>query len=248
MEIVRNTAEKLITWLRQRQDPTHTFWTCQQFEDYIKSLAKGSDALAFSDDFPRRIALYRTWHEVFNTLRAQAASEGRERWAMIGFKADRSRVYLQTNGSLGSEGSVSHTVRQKTIDSAKQKGIVGLIGSIHSHPGASNFFSAEDLFTVVVSKGESITAVAEPSANLFAFRSFDSVSVPSGPFGLTQQSFAKYWYEQCGYKVIRSNHQGTITTPSLYSKPVGVNKAIAQKHKLVIYSGLPNRHLTRIYP
>lgn len=231
-----------------------TSWSKEELDTYLKSLIGGWKSAAFFDDFPKNIALFRTWHELCNALRMQAAREHRERWALMGYKAQRDRIFLQTNGTPGTAGRVSHELQQKTLEHARQKGIVGCIGSAHSHPRLGNEspeedeFSAHDLFSLVVPNGELMTVVVEPSANVFAFRSFETVNVPSGSFQLTQEAFAKYWYEQCGFRYLGQNQAGARATSSFWEETRSVNEAIATRHKLVLYRGKPNSYLKRIFP
>lgn len=242
--------ERVVEYL----DPSGLKWSKNEFDHYLKQLIKGRESLAFLDDYPKRIALFRTWHDILNDLRQKAKLEHKERFGVVGYTSARDKVYIQTNGFIGEEGRVSAEVLQRTIDAAKRRGIIKHFGAIHSHPrsGASisdnEGFSVPDLFSLVIPDGEFFTIVVEPTSNFVAFRSFETVNVPSGPFVLTGESFSRYWYEQCGYEYSGPSRYGTTLYPSFFREQRNIVEAIAQRHKLAIYRGEPNRSLARVFP
>lgn len=258
MEFLRGLPASVRERILDRLDPPGSRWSQQESDAYLKLLVReGRRSVAFFDEFPFKLALMPAFHEVMDTLRAKAKQEGKERWSLIGYMQDRNRVYVQVNGSLGERGRISQELRRSTIEAARSKGIVGRIGSIHSHFRQEALFedeggfSAEDLFILLIPNGDFLKAVVEPDANYFAFKTFETKNVPSDPFPLTQEAFARLWYEECGYSYGGTSASGSRIVrsfQSLLTEEKDVVEAIAERHKLVVYKGEPDRALRRIFP
>jgi len=227
--------------LRQWNYETH-------FREYLLLLSRtGKSGLEFFSNFPQVIELNRIWHKTLNEMR-KATQDGKERWALVGFRSDMRTLVLPTVFGIGTQGdlgggipaSVPSDVMQKEIDKAREKtGIVGLVGDIHTHPRTNKGlqttrgFSVADFYCLLVpERFFPMTAVVEPDVNFFVFKTRESADIPVNSKVFTQKDFEEYW------------HGAT-------DKPISVrdlNRRIVEKHNLVLYEGKPGSDLEKIYP
>lgn len=238
--------------------------------EYLLLVArKGRIALESREKFPKKIELSKDWHKALEDIR-QATKDGKERWTLVGVREDRDSLYLPTIPVVGCEDYVPGEVMARKINLARDKfGIVDLVGTVHSHPGGSTQgfwrklpiistlemrarFSAGDYYGMVVpGQTSSFMGVVEGDYNLFVFRTKQTRDLPVHRDAFSQESFEKYWYEKFGYRYIgniEKNGAQRVIPISDAADPIGMNKAIAEKHKLVLYQGVAGKELVRIYP
>lgn len=242
------------------------------FREYLLMLSrKKIDGLEFFANFPRNIKLNNVWHETLSQMDKET-KDGHERWALIGFRDDMRHLILPRIFGIGTKtdyqkrirASVPSKVIQEEIQKAKDKrGVIGLVGDIHSHPGsfsrqisfemlgfrrvigAGGGFSAGDLYRMVI-KGDflPVTVVVDGGESFFAFKTRESTDIPVSSLLFPQNVFEKYWYEEYG---VRLEGDFAKHIPRGFSH-LELNKGIAAKHNLVLYNGRLGEDLTRVYP
>lgn len=225
--------EAVSTLFRQKQESNHLqrVWNYDQFKNYLLLLSKGSEFTLPCNQYPERIKLSKNWHDILNEMR-QESKDGKERYALIGYKNGSSSLYLPKITTIGENREIPAEIISAKRKKANQIGI-SPIGNIHSHPTASrssdrsNYaFSSSDLYGLLVpAYFTRVAGLAETKINLFVFGTKDTETILS-PSIFTQDQFNKYWAEQ------KLNSWDT-------------SMAIAQRYKLVIYSGQPNGELKR---
>ncbi len=209
---------------REKKDKTNS-WTYEQFREYLLSLTRGKEFLLSSEEYPEKIQLSKDWQEILDNMRKESA-DGYERWALIGFKADRRSLYLPEVSAKGATTHVPGMIMLETLDRAKsQFHMVDMVGDIHTHPQTSKaIFSAGDLYTLLISeqyaKNNSMIMALGEYEDIIAFKTRDTevVTLPTSVF--SQESFEKYWYDKNGE-----------------ADQWNVNLDIATRHKVVLYKG-----------
>jgi len=243
-----------------------------QFKAYLLLLAaKGSIALEKTRQFPEKIELGVTWHEMLNNMRESTASDGTEKWAFAGVKTERRGIFLPTVPIKGTSDYVPGETIKKMKDWARNKaGIVDFLGNIHSHPG--NFaeslsqrisslvmnkhdlvevFSAGDLYSFITRPGMWFMGVVAREYNIFAFKAKESIGLGVSRDGFSQDDFEKYWYEKFGFKYLGSAKdfgasRAISVSPDANQKKMNIG--IARRHGFLIYQGKANKDLIKIFP
>ncbi|HLD92509.1 MAG TPA: hypothetical protein VI795_03900 [Patescibacteria group bacterium] len=241
-------------------------------KEYLLLLAtKGSIALEKTRQFPEKIELGTTWHEMLNKMRESTTLDGIEKWAFAGAKAEKRGIFLPTVPIKGTSDYVPSETMKKMMDWARNKqGIVDFLGDIHSHP--DNFaeslskralalvmdkhnlvevFSAGDFYSFITQPDMWFMGVVARDYNIFAFKAKESTGLGVSQDGFTQDDFEKYWYEKFGFKYLGSakkfGAQRAIPV-SLNADQKKMNIEIARKHGLLIYQGKANKDLIKIFP
>lgn len=248
--------------------PTPEVWDYETFREYLLALTRGKDFLLPREDYPTRIQLSDDWHGLLNGMR-QESRDGKERFALVGFKDDHRAIYLPRTTALGESTFVPGEVILKTIEQAKrQAGITELVGDIHSHPngwwkkihdmqniilkpfgGDLHAFSPGDLYCMVLPDLYlPMIGLAESDRNLFAFRTKQSEMVPGNELGFDQDKFDQHWAKQFGLKIVTVGKAKVALTLNPRSNPWEVDKAIAQRHGLVLYKGAPGLDMVKVFP
>lgn len=246
-------------------------WTYHNhLREYLLLVArKGRMALESMERFPKKIELSTDWHEMLDVVR-RATKDGKERWALVGVKHEKTALLLPTIPAVGYDSYVPSEVMKKEIDRARDGfGIVDLVGDVHSHPrdfaeralqklpvlnqlGLKGQFSAGDYYGMIVpGKARAFMGVVEGGYNLFAFRTKQTQDLPIDPAMFNQDSFEKFWYEKFGFRYL-----GGVEKYGAYravpisgsADSVAMNAAIVERHKLVLYQGAEGKDLVRIYP
>lgn len=254
----------LETTLAELEVNTTGRWAYPYFKEYLLALTRGPDFLLPFEDYPKRIELGKPWHELLDQMR-QESKDGIERWALVGFKDDKRSLYLPTILTKGSSHAVSGKIIEKAVEYAKTKaGIIDLVGDIHSHPngwltklyhlqnplyapfkGNLHAFSTQDLFVL---RHMSFVGLSEGDRNLFAFKSRETHTVPDYALESNFDEFEKYWNHKMGIRNIKiKNFQAEIPIDPRYNA-WSMNKKIANKHKIVLYKGSPDKDLVRVVP
>jgi len=204
-------------------------WNYDQFKAYLLLLSHKPEATLLYNQYPRTIQLSKNWHELFNQTRNESKDKY-ERYAIIGYGPDFQTLYLSSKAAKGTPRDIPNETAKNERDKAIGNNIE-FVGDIHSHwiirKNPLQIFSIGDLhhFLVSVSR-EKIICLVAPDSNLLAFPSKETDSIPR-PIYVPQELFIKIWKKQ-----------------SLNSWDATMK--IAQRHKLVIYSGKPNKELRRI--
>ncbi len=246
-------------------------WSYEYFREYLLSLTRPnrSEFVLPQDQFPKEIDLNKGWHQTLNQMRRESGGDMLERFAGIGFKEDRRGLYLPISPAKGMSERVSPEVISKELDRMRARlGIISIVGDLHSHPrilgenpptsssdnALEGAFSVGDIYRGVVklSYFPLIMGVVEGYENIFVFRSKESSKEDIDPLIMSQENFERYWYEKNGYMYlgnIKANGANRAQPVFLNAKSHwNINQQIAQKHRLVLYKGIENGPLIRIFP
>lgn len=254
-------AEAFRSLLKREKKESVNRWTYDQFREYLLALTRGPEFLLPSVEYPDEIQLSEDWQEILGRM-GEETKDGFERWALVGFKADKRALYLSEISAKGTKIHVPSEVMEETLDRAKsQLHIVNLVGDVHTHPHhpfslpGSIDFSAGDLYTLLAAtqygqREKSMIMVLEDGSIAAAFRARDTdiSSIKMNIF--SEESFEKYWYEKNGFRYkgleeFRSDPFAMIDPRASNGK---VNLDIAARHKLVLYKGKINQPLIRQFP
>jgi len=255
------------------EEGKHQRWDYDtHFREYLLLLArKKIGGLEFTGNFPRKIELSNGWHETLVQMDKET-KDGNERWALVGFREGMRHIILPRVFGVGTRtdyqkrirAQIPYEVQWREIHKAKEKtGVIDLVGDIHSHPetpfrksvfelfgfmriaGSNGGFSAGDLYRMVVQENFlPMTAVVDGGKSFFAFKTRESINIPTSRSVFSQDSFEKFWYKKYG---VQLEGEFAKYIPPGFSH-LELNKGIAARHNLVLYRGKLNEDLTRIYP
>jgi len=254
---------------QQQPDNKLERWTYDgQLREYLLLYArKGEEGLESRNNFPQWMELSKGWHETMDQME-QETKDGYERWAFIGFRQDMQDIVLPRVFGQGTKGFLHAEVKSDVWENAlqeaqKKTGIVGLVGSIHSHPNplwhktynkifgplgifaAGTGFSAGDLYFLSIDQSEdAMEALVQGKDRFMAFRTRESRNSQLSKDLSTQEDFVRYWYRKSGFRLVKDV---PITAPIKISIEK-INKKIAEGHSLVLYKGRSGEDLKRLYP
>lgn len=234
------------------------------FREYLLLLAnKGNIALESSTKYPETIELSKGWHETLNQIRKSTKNDGRERWALVGFKSEKRGIFLPTIPISGLSDYVQSETIMKMINWAKDEHGINPIGDLHSHPNGSEHesifrdkhklvedFSAGDFYHLIVDNFY-FMGITAGNYNVFAFKARESKDLEVSSSILSQENFEKVWYEKYGFKYLGGVEKFGAERAMPISDttdPIGMNLAIAKRHGLVLYQGKANKDLVKIFP
>lgn len=232
-------------------------WDYSYFRHYLLALARGHEFTLPLSQFPQRIELSKDWHELFEKMRKESAKDGLERWAPIGYKEDKSALYLPAHSVKGEEHQVPRETTSEHIKRMKEQfHIPNLLGDIHTHPrptkrflgfeSPSNSparFSATDYFNMVGNNGLDMMVVIEGQEELMALKSKGTVPTPSI---LKRESFERHWITKVGVKTLT---EPVANTPLTSQQAWEINLMIAQRHNLVLYKNSTKKSgFDKIFP
>lgn len=258
MEKMENTSELLPTNKKENPIPPKA-WTYEQFKNYLIAIGTSNNEFRLPlNQFPKKIQLSEAWHQLLNQMRKES-KDGKERFAGIGINDQK--LYLPKTPEVGNENEVPFEALTRHHDRMRMAQMSGKIGDIHSHPNKFwgcfmedsdvQAFSTQDLFRSITEI--EVNGLVEHNRNLFVFRSKEANLTP---LTLDLEQFNEYWNLKMG---IRHNSKTTLKTERIintitdnvrpFLHPIlKINKEIAKKYNLVIYSGKPNRELKRMNP
>lgn len=230
-------TETISHLFRQKKESSSSSitWSYDQFRDYLLlMISRGTEFVLPYDQYPQRIQLGKPWHDLLNKMRKES-KDGNERLALIGYTEDRKNLYLPKAIGVGNHHMISPEVYKTQAILSQQDGMAGIVGDIHSHP--NNFFkhyissiggfSSHDLFRLLVPPSIGLTILADNERNFLAFVTKETRILTFHNQPLNQEQYGSYWRNQ------------------VWSASMDEENAIAQGHKLVIYSGKPNGELKR---
>lgn len=267
--------EGIRNFFRKKQPPdiipadlnaeARVMWSYEYLREYLLALTKGYEFLSPEWRFPEVLELTKDWFDVFDKLSAETVN-GTEHYALIGFRQDKRRLVLPMIPTKGLTNHVSPEIMERAIEHAKQQaGIDGLIGDIHSHPSGKNpernpfqeddfteNFSAADLYRLVIKRRPPyIMGLTGIKNNVIAMQTRETVEIMIDPRDMSQDDFSRYWTERKGFRYnapTEENGRATLTHITPDATVWNVNKAIAERHHLVIYRGQPGENLKRVIP
>jgi hypothetical protein len=234
------------------------------FKEYLLLLAsKGNVALESLTKYPETIELSKGWHQTLNQMRESTRNDGREKWALAGFKSEKRGIFLPTIPISGLSDYVPSETMMKMIDWARDKHDINPIGNLHSHPNGSEHksifgnkhklvedFSAGDFYHLIVDNFY-FMGITAGNYNVFAFKAKESRGLGVSSSIFSQENFEKVWYEKYGFKYLGSvekfGAERAIPTSNT-ADPIGMNLAIAKRHGLVLYQGEAKKDLVKIFP
>ncbi len=225
-------------------------WTEQDLKQYLLALSRNNWEQDFcypQVDFPRRIALSPVFHQTFEEMRAQTAFNQYEYWALVGVTTARDKVVISKHFVRGEDPrfgvpagfddeSIGIAIRE-----AARMGIPFVVGDVHTHPTDlvdrlihyGEAFSIVDLYRLVYAQSRLVVGfLVTPRQNLAVFRSRETESVPSS---FDQKAFEQFWLRRQPLKFVLGDG-------------IGINRAIARRHHLVLYRGKPHERLMRLFP
>ena len=82
-------------------------WSYDHFREYLLALSRSREYLHSIDEYPTKINLSETWHELLNKMRVSPI----ETWALVGYQDGQRRLILPTVAEKG----LSHRVPYQTI-------------------------------------------------------------------------------------------------------------------------------------
>jgi len=253
------------------QDNSLEKWTYKNYlREYLLLIArKGRIAIESAKNFPERIELSGEWHEMLNVIR-KGTLDGKERLALIGVREERTSLLLPTIPAVGYDRCIPSELTAMEEQKARDKfGIVDIVGDVHSHPitfteklhqkfpvsntlGLKARFSAGDYYCMVSpNRPRFFMGLVEGDYNLFMFRVREMSGLGIDSHIFSQESFERYWYEKFGYKYLGNiDKEGANRVVAIQGKAdlFNMNKAILERHMLVLYQGAAGRDLVKIYP
>lgn len=204
-------------------------WSYGFFREYLLALARGEKFLLPKVQYPKRIELNQSWHELLNQMWRETR-DGLERFALIGFKDDRRAIFLPTRVASGTADGVPwNVVRAENEKAIAKFKIAYCLGDIHSHPAEKIWpgaaFSAYDFYRILEPDIYlPMIGLVEGGKNVFAFRSRESDYIDPSIF--SPESFRDFWRDRVrGWKM---------------------NLEIAKKYSLVLYRGGVDRELVKV--
>ncbi len=224
-----------------------TRWSYDYFHEYLLALARsGEKFLLPQDQYPTRIALNPNWHGLLDQLR-EITRDAIERWVFVGFKEDRRTLYFPKVPVKGLPDRIPNEVVLEKIKEARNRGIIGLVGDIHSHPGVDISteqsyndykrypkifadmklpgFSVGDLSTLIQPENTlQMRGVVAGYFNLFAFRTRGTENTPIDAL------------------------RELVAKPSTSGLAWDSNIRIAKHYNLVLYRGEAGKDLVRVFP
>lgn len=241
------------------------------FESHLQEYAllvarKGKNGLESIENFPNRIELSDEWHHTLNKMRTETAKDMRERVTPIGFQHEMRKLHIPPDFIVGAKTTVSDEMFWDGFDKVKkEKGIVGLVGHIHSHPRDwDNFlklfvktwgrivteykgFSPGDLHGIVenASKLPWFYGVVDKDENYFAFVTRESETIHPSSKIQDSATFQEYWFYHNTRTPLFKN--SSITIPKAFTL-WDVDMAIAKQYRLALYRGKPGEDLVREFP
>lgn len=238
--------------------------------------SRGSEGLESINRFPKQVELSDAWHQVLNDMRDASQDgierlalvgfqEDRRRIFLptIPVKGASKEIPIKI-------------LNQEILRAKNKFGMRDLIADIHSHPkdlysgwrGKARIvkatiegvnvkyqphLSAGDLYRIVSSSNYQVypeflpmIGVAHGNANIFAFKTRETIPLPVPSESFDQKSFSKYWNEKYGFSYSRD--EGITGIKSSKANHWAMNIGIAKKHKLALYRGGPGRDLVRAFP
>lgn len=223
--------------------PTPRIWNYEHFRQYLIALGRGEQFLLPVSQYPDIKELSSDWHELLDRTRKLTADTGKEHYTDIGINATNRSVHMLDKPLSGQTGAIPSELRQNLRSVARSSGVERIPGNVHSHPHSNHLtFSVGDLYGMVIPRSpELLMGVVDQSENLFAFRARESITTGVEAGILNQESFARVWYEQNGWK-FKGNDSisgAEIASPAKPDAPSiwGLNLKIAARHNLVLYSG-----------
>lgn len=231
-------------------------WRYDYFREYLLSLTRGWEFYLPQGHYSNRIELGRGWHATLNEMRVET-DDGKERYAIAGFKEDRRAVYLPFVPHIGLDGLVPSEV----IFEARRKASVDykipyFMGDLHSHPSTFQFdsdlsFSVGDFYHLV---GNSVVlpfmGVVGKRENLFVFVTRENLEARNVMRFLDPDMFVDFWYQRNGFKYLGVSEQlGEMAVPvRTGARFRDVALDILNSHRLVLYKGRPSGDLVRAFP
>lgn len=230
-----------------------SIWIYSHFREYLLNVGRHSNFVESIHNFPDVIELNPGWHDILNKMRRQTIND--ELYSVISVNQTNQQLLLQENPATANPGQVNHNVirevRQKVMNSNR---VDHIIGDIHSHPGRTDNsylagFSAEDMYCLIAEPRIKLMTVVQGDENLFIFRTKETKPLPLHESIMTQEAFAKKFYEQNGHQYIKSDEYGTLTQrQSNSSNNRQLNVDIASAFQIAFYIGKQDQLLKRIYP
>lgn len=230
-----------------------SIWIYSHFREYLLNVSRHSNFLESIHNFPDVIELNSGWHDILNKMRHQTVTN--ELYSVISVNQTNQQLLLQENSTIANPGQVDHNViqnvRQKVMNSNR---VDHIIGDIHTHPTQADRyglpgFSAEDMYCLIADPRIKLMTVIQRDENLFIFRTKETKPPPRSESVMSQEDFAKMFYEQNGHKYIKSDQYGTTTQRqpnSSNSRQLNVD--IAAAFHIAFYIGKQDQLLKRIYP
>lgn len=145
-----------------------------------------------------------------------------------------------------------------------EKGITGLIGYVHSHPGnvkgfvtrfllsrgnitnINGGFSPGDLCSIIRSSDTHpwFCGVVDKTNNYFSFVTRETEIIPPDSELYDTQKFHDHWLKKVDSSPIFQNSIFIVKSQA----PWEVNIEIAKQYKLALYRGIPGEELVRGFP
>lgn len=207
-------------------------WDYSRFRDYLLVAIHSPFYLERVADYPVQIELNAVWHEALDNMRKRTMTIGREMYGLVGLSQDYRKVLVQTVPTPADIDKVPLDVKSKIQIKAVDKfNMKEKLGDFHSHPRGETNFSLLDLYGFLHPwpPGKIFTGVVTGPLNTFVFRSRETASkAPLDSFP-DEDEFIHIWNKR-------------------HETLEGINFAIAEYYKMVIYKGLPGKPLMREYP
>jgi hypothetical protein len=204
--------------------------------------------------FPDAVELDSSWHELLNRMRDESRDK-KVRFAVGGWHTERRKFLLSRNTRQGQRSFVTPQEWTEAEERAKSLGIPRLVTTLMGRSESSRlripFMNPAELFFLVSSAHPiRFLCLADGTHNLAAFAARDTERL--GAIGTlrdrTQGAFIERWTRTPapdeGWRDFLESAEQLFTQEDDSS----VATEIAQKHKLVLYRGRPDRLLQRTYP
>lgn len=235
-------------------------WNSSLWHEYLLSLSRGENAVLPNEQYPDSIELNTEWHTILNQLRAETQNDMIERYVPVGYKDDRRTLYVPRSYPTGNPDCIPVWLAMHMNWIAKQEGIEGLSGSIHSHPRKFTdiqrrfwkpspqvgVFSAQDFYALLSSDDNQgqFSGVVDGTDNLIMFKSKETHDLLD-KFTHNETTFADYWFKKYGLTPVQN---GLIYQPKAapLDTQIQMNNDIASTYKLAYYHGTENEKLKRI--
>ena len=254
---VKKTPEIII----QKSELPKDYWLDYHFRRYTQGVATGKESLLKLENHPGRIEPSSVWHEALNSIRTPSLAG---ECIFAGCDQESSKVRLIIDNLRRNPERMSAREFLHVMNKAlKEEGLFGKIGDVQSILRYRMLFTifGADYVTQIEHEQPSLSPIqlyrflidadrplltgkTDGPNNIFAMRSSETYNLDPDNKYITQNVFIAHWFSKYDYHEISPNRW----VPRRGDQWQGweITKDIAKNHNLVLYTGRPDKPLSKI--